>query len=197
MSGMPDYREIDTPWKPEPIIWRDDRDIAHKEAIKAHVKLPEHNHVVREVRVADTARFRAEQATLTQIEETIARAETEFGRLSDAGLLTAPHEWHVTQDADGKHRALARVAIIDGLGLSKRPLGCEIDSLPESKRAAEHLYETAMGRYYANVQDYELFDGHGKTQFVYGDIREAPLGKMALYLVDIEPIFYTLNSDNS
>ena len=192
MSESMDYREVDTPWQPEPIIWRDGRDLAHREALKAFTRLPEPTHVVREVRVVDVGKYGTPHLTLTQIEDTIDRTETEFMRMISVGLNVAPHEWHVTQDMAGKHRTLARVAIIDGFKLSKHQTIHGIKSLPEPRRSIELAYEDMMERYYAQADEYELFDGHSKQQYIYGSPR-GTTEPQSLNLVDIEPVFYTVD----
>ena len=195
MGVLPHHQEIDTPWEPEPIIWRDGKDAAHKEALEARVRLPEISHIVREVHVADVGRFGKVDPTLHQVKDILSRTEAEFDRLIEAGFLIAPHEWHVTQDHSGRHRTLARVAIIDGFKLSQHTNNTENALLSLAKSAVEAAYELKMERYYETTPESEHFDGHGKHQYIYGSVRTQQLAKQALYLVDIEPVFFTLNPD--
>ncbi len=197
MSELPDHHVVDTPWRPEPIIWRTGQDIEHKATLMTFTQRPELTHVVREVRVVDIGKYGTPDLTLLQIEETIDRTETEFARMARVGLNVAPHEWHITKDNEGKHRTLARVAIIDGFRLSRHQTIDGVKSLPEPKRSIELAYEESMEQYYAEVSEYELYDGHSKQQYVYGIPRTRPQAPESLILVDIEPIFYTANPEKN
>ena len=109
----PDYREIDTPWEPQPIAWRFNGTKRATDELHTQVADPNNTHVVREVEVAISPV--AGLLTVEQTRADISLAQDHFDLLASyPGLAIADTDWHVFADLQGKTRTLARVEIIDG-----------------------------------------------------------------------------------
>ena len=194
----PDYREIDTPWEPQPIAWRylqTEPGISLRsggyEAIVAQAANPSNTHIVREVEVAISP-----VAGLLSVDETradISLAQDHFDLLASyPGLTVADTEWHVFEDEEGKAQTLARVEIIDGDKLEfMNPAEREI--LSDEAREALELFDSGMKRYAKELVGPPLVDIYNLYQWRFGVPRTQvpnPMAVKALHLIDIEPMFF-------
>lgn len=196
----PDFREIETPWEPQPIAWRfvaaATYNIRDKAAITLQVNDPGLNYLVREVQVVT----RRDGDTLS-VEETLddlQLVDDQFAYLeSTSHAKVAPYEWHVFKDQQGHTRTLARVAIIDGKNveyISKwSPLAGDPETVADFKTwtASVDAYRESHRLHQADVMRRPLNDIHTPRQYIMGSPRDRSLARTAarsLYLVDIEPI---------
>jgi len=189
-----DPAEIDTPWEPQPIAWRDslasDRNFMLRSLVNQNT-----THIVREVLVRSKNHRSLVMPTQIQIEDAIADAEAEFSILKACGINVADTQWHIFIDPFELPSALARVAVIDGYQLKGAHLAVDLQEQPEleapyDKHFAElrdAIFEYAYGR---SSGEY-LCDISHPRQYLHGVPREAALGNAsATYLIDIEPIFW-------
>jgi len=190
-----DYRDISTPWEPQPIVSRYSLYRTNRDSIEAAVAKKAHTHLVREVRVqTHTSQFGYNHLyNDLSIEETIeglALVDEQFRQLETlTDLRVAPTEWHVFHDDNGKTRTLARVQIIDGYQLP-RYLTSRHNLSPEVLLQRQTL-EEGIQAYRTNQQGPELSDIRSFNQYIVGRPRVAlsdHLAEKAIYLVDIEPL---------
>lgn len=169
-----DYRTIDTPWEPQPIVWG--RDMAERghDALRDEASIPTRTHLVREVRSTITASKKEE------IHAYLALADEHFNYLEAlTSVRVAPYEWYILNDQDSRPRILARVAIIDGYS-----------TLTKNEPQATEVRE-AIATYYSHSHPSGYILGDlGITQFMYGNQRGSTQtqSSRALWLVDIEPV---------
>jgi type I site-specific restriction endonuclease len=176
-THFPDYRELDTPWEPQEIQWRQrllfDQHVHNKPALEKYVAKPQHTHLVREVQA--TIYDQLPPSDIDEIKEICKLADEQFDFLeSTSPLKVAPTEWHVFKDTDDVVRVLARVGIIEGTPYFS-------DEQEESLVDEIDKYESRPGEMVLA----DLWVG----QFLYGSPRaNKSLSQSALFLVDIEPL---------
>lgn len=175
----PDYRQIDTPWEPQPIVWFSTPFGTSRIELAAAAADPEATHLVREVHVG--ARF-LEPMLGTSIpmgttKDLLQRATEHFHLLEAlTPVRVAPTEWHAFKGEGDRVHVLARVAIIDGMNA-------------RSFYDSDETFEEVLAPYIDQPANGLLRDVDRRAQYILGKPRVASLGEPALYLVDIEPLF--------
>lgn len=203
----PDYREINTPWDPQPIAWRSEENdsdstisvhrndlerIDSSSSLDAQVKNPALTHLVREVLVATRRGVIGLEMDPDDVQSDLTLVDDQFRQLEElAGFRVAPTEWHVFKDRRGLTRTLARVAIIDG---NNRPLPdvksfedlARIPNLSPEDYELAFNYLTGVDSYFNGVRGNPLGDIDHPRQYKFGAPRYSG-SEDAIYLVDIEP----------
>lgn len=190
-AEYPHYQEIDTPWEPQPIVWRfvnSDGGAMRRPSesmpyagsmLEKAIHETHLSHVVREVRVMRDRLFSFSWPVAT-VEEELRVADEQFAQLESlTHLKVAPTAWHVFQDSYRNTRTLARVEIIENAKRGPRRL---------TTQKAVDTFDKAVNTYYAEGRGRLLCDVYDLRQYVLGRPRSNPLSEQALYMVDIEPI---------
>ncbi|MEO6110092.1 MAG: hypothetical protein ABIP50_03735 [Candidatus Saccharimonadales bacterium] len=197
----PDYREIDTPWEPQPIAWRylsadtmPQSRIGSISRIDARANLVTQienrhlTHIVREVDVSANLLREVEHPFAT-IVSSLVEVNEQFRQLEAfTSLKVASTDWHVFPDPEGRIRTLARVEIIDPAPhIYPRNSFRSTDPEREARYAA---LRSQLKIYRRHSVGQPLDDIDRPAQYVFGTPRSqkgSPLAHQAMYLVDIEP----------
>lgn len=202
---FPDYTAIDTPWEPEPIVWRYTTPDAtfksvtsHEErnffALKAATDNPDVTHIVREVEVMTHPSLPSMFRPVHEIVSSLVEIDWQFQQFEDLTDLKVPRrQWHVFSDGHGRTRTLARVEVVEGNDLIA-PFSKESDADAETRAIIRDI-KRQVASYRNQAVGRPLFDIEFARQYRRGIPRtEAanPLAVQALYMVDIEPVTYDL-----
>lgn len=194
---FPNYQDIETPWAPEPIIWRYTTPGADYRSVKTHRERnfdalyaagsdPTLTHIVREIEVMTHPYLLSMNRFVDDVAKSLVEVDDQFKQLEDLTALKVPdHEWHVFGDGAGKTRVLTRVEVVEGEDLlepfAKEETADEAtkDIIASIKEQVRHYRKHASGR--------PLLDIEFARQYRLGSPR-SNLATRGLFLVDIEPV---------
>ncbi len=192
--------ELRTPWPSQPVVWRASEDYERTANLRQDVA-EGRDYIVREVLVNHPKfkmNFNVGLSNLSRRKtKTVLRmADREFRAFTDAGFVCPPVEWHVFTDKEDRVRTLARVAVIEGVGL---PIGKYYSQMNEAERAELGRFEDMYSDYLASPEGgkYFMYDTESPAQYLEGQLRNPVLcaqltPEVSTCLADIEPASWKL-----
>jgi hypothetical protein len=191
IDGRPDWQQIDTPWEPQPIVWRASDSYQRTDELSAYVANdPTRTHLVREIAVHEPENG-YKPGTVARTEQILEKTEEELRLLGKCGLASAEVAWHVFTTGQTV-RTLARVAIINGI--SAEPWASRYgDKLQPTKEmptpSGQDYYELDEGiSAYLRIPGKRICDYGSRRQYRYGVPRTTPNSKPQFHLIDPEPL---------
>jgi hypothetical protein len=153
---------------------------ARRQALREAARNPALTHIVREVYFTNF--YKTGNKSEEELCALVDRTKGEHDLLRSPDLQIAPTDWFVLPLSKSPITLLARVAIIDGEDLSHPNMH-------------EHLLaaRTAVRAYmFSEAKGVRLGDLDSPEQYVRGKVRGADCEEEETYLVDIEPLYYSL-----
>lgn len=184
--------QIDTPWEPQNIIWREGDSTSRESNLKNVIDTGV-DFLVREAFVQHQDRkYEPTELSLEQVWDLLGHTDQEFELMRSVGIVPAPTEWHAFVDHEGTVRTLAKVAVIDGT-VYKNP---RVSGTSAEEAAKENEREAMVNEYLGlpNV-GHRVYDVRRPSQFLFGQARNEELRMKhtpdaAHCLVDIESVYW-------